>query len=93
MEEVKIYKIEFTKQAEKDWNRITDVKVLKKKAITLLKILKENPYKIPPKYEKLVGDLLGSYSRRINQQHRLVYSVDEAQRSVRIIRMWTHYEK
>jgi Txe/YoeB family toxin of toxin-antitoxin system len=58
----------------------------------LLTILSENPFQTPPPFEKLVGDLAGAYSRRINIQHRLVYQVYEAERTVKVLRMWTHYE-
>lgn len=65
---------------------------LKEKAQSLLEILAENPFQTPPTYEKLVGDLSGAYSRRINIQRRLVYQVLEADLTVRVLRMWTHYE-
>jgi Txe/YoeB family toxin of toxin-antitoxin system len=65
---------------------------LKQEAETLLNILKDNPFKTPPRYEKLFGNLQGFYSRRINIQHRLVYSIDEGQKIVHVLRMWTHYE-
>jgi len=65
---------------------------LKAKAEELLDILQENPFKSPPPYHKLVGDLVGAYSRRINIQHRLVYQVLEEEKVVKVIRMWTHYE-
>ncbi|MEH2226962.1 Txe/YoeB family addiction module toxin [Nostoc sp.] len=65
---------------------------LKEKAEELLAVLKKNPFQNPPPYEKLVGDLSGAYSRRINIQHRLVYEVIESEQVVKIIRMWTHYE-
>jgi toxin YoeB len=65
---------------------------LKRKAEELLAILRENPFQNPPPYEKLVGDLSGAYSRRINIQHRLIYQVYEDQRTVKILRMWTHYD-
>ncbi|MEH2048846.1 Txe/YoeB family addiction module toxin [Nostoc sp.] len=66
--------------------------VLKEKAEELLTVLEENPFQNPPPYEKLVGDLSGAYSRRINIQHQLVYEVIESEQVVKIIRMWTHYE-
>lgn len=81
----------YTKQAQKDAKKIAS-SGLKDKAQELLRIIKENPYQNPPPYEKLVGDLSGAYSRRINIQHRLVYQVLEAQRSVKVLRLWTHYE-
>jgi Txe/YoeB family toxin of toxin-antitoxin system len=65
---------------------------LKEKALDLLKLLEEDPFQSPPPYEKLVGDLAGAYSRRINIQHRLVYQVMPKERVVKVIRMWTHYE-
>jgi Txe/YoeB family toxin of toxin-antitoxin system len=65
---------------------------MKEKASTLLSLLSEDPFKIPPPFEKLVGDLSGAYSRRINIQHRLVYQVFEQEKIVRILRLWTHYE-
>jgi len=61
--------------------------------IAIFKIIEENPFKSPPPFEKLVGDLIGAYSRRINIQHRVVYQVYEKERVVKIIRLWTHYEK
>lgn len=85
------WQIVFTKQAQKDARKLS-VSGLKPKAETLLKILKDNPFQTPPLFEKLVGDLEGAYSRRINIQHRLVYQVIKELRTVKIIRMWTHYE-
>ena len=81
----------YTKQAKKDAKKLSS-SGLKAKVVTLLEILEENPYKNPPAYEKLVGDLEGAYSRRINIQHRLVYQVIEEKSAVKILRMWTHYE-
>jgi Txe/YoeB family toxin of toxin-antitoxin system len=81
----------FTKQAQKDAKKIAH-SGLKPQAERLLEILKENPFKNPPPYEKLVGDLAGAYSRRINIQHRLVYQALDDCKTVKIIRMWTHYE-
>lgn len=81
----------FTKQAQKDAQKLAAAK-LKPKAQMLLDILRDNPFKIPPPYEKLVGDLSGAYSRRINLQHRLVYQVYEAEKVIKVVRMWTHYE-
>lgn len=81
----------YTKNAQKDAKKIA-VSGLKNKTKKLLELLKENPYQNPPPYEKLVGDLKGSYSRRINIQHRLVYQVLEEEQIVKIIRLWTHYE-
>lgn len=85
------YKLVFTKQAEKDAAKIKNAG-LKENTLELLAILKENPFQNPPPFEKLMGDLAGAYSRRINVKHRLVYQVLEESRIVKIIRMWTHYE-
>jgi Txe/YoeB family toxin of toxin-antitoxin system len=81
----------FTKQAQKDAKKLAAAG-LKPKAKELLEVLEINPFQSPPRYEKLVGDLTGAYSRRINIQHRLVYQVLEDRRIVKVIRMWTHYE-
>ena len=81
----------YTKQAQKDAKKLS-ASGLKKKAQALLEIIKEDPYQNPPPYEKLVGDLSGAYSRRINIQHRLVYQVYEEECVIKIIRLWTHYE-
>ena len=85
------WKIVYTKQAQKDAKKLSSTG-LKSKAETLLDILEKNPFLKPPPYEKLVGDLTGAYSRRINIQHRLVYQVYEQEKIVKVIRMWTHYE-
>lgn len=85
------WKIVYTKQAQRDAKKL-QASALRPKAEKLLQLLKENPYTIPPPYEKLIGDLDGSYSRRINFQHRLVYQVIKKEQTVKIIRMWTHYE-
>ena len=96
-----MYKIFFTKQALKDLEKLK-VANISKKAKVLVDLIRENPYQNPPRYEKLVGNLDGILSRRINIQHRLVYQVDETpfvengvqyQGRIKIIRMWTHYEK
>ena len=84
-------KIYFAKQAQKDAKKLTSVG-LKKNAQGLLNVIKENPFQNPPPYEKLVGDLQGAYSRRINIQHRLVYQVYKKENAVKVQRMWTHYE-
>ncbi len=81
----------YTKQALKDARRIATSN-LKVKVSELLAIIQENPFQNPPPYEKLVGDLTGAYSRRINIQHRLVYEVIESEKIIKVIRMWTHYE-
>ena len=81
----------FTKQAKKDAKRIEQAG-LREKTQHLLDVLAANPFQNPPPYEKLVGDLDGAYSRRINIQHRLVYQVLEEEQTVKIMRMWTHYE-
>ncbi|MFA7346943.1 MAG: Txe/YoeB family addiction module toxin [Desulfurivibrionaceae bacterium] len=85
------WRLIFTKQAQKDAKKITQ-SGLKPQAERLLELLRENPYKNPPPYEKLIGDLSGAYSRRINIQHRLVYQVMDDLQTVKVIRMWTHYE-
>lgn len=85
------WRIVFTKQAQKDAKKIAAAG-LRLKAEELLNILHENPYQTPPRYEKLIGDLSGAYSRRINIQHRLVYQVYEEDKTIKILRMWTHYE-
>lgn len=85
------WKLIYTKQAQKDAKKLKS-SGLKSKAKNLLEILKDDPFKTPPPYEKLVGDLSGAYSRRINIHHRLVYQVLEEEHIVKIIRMWTHYE-
>ncbi len=85
------WKIVYTKQAQKDAKRLAEAG-LRQKAEKLLEILSEDPFQSPPPYEKLIGDLSGAYSRRINIQHRLVYQVLNKIRTVKVIRMWTHYE-
>lgn len=85
------YKVVFTKQAQKDANKLS-TSGLKEKAERLIKILRDNPYKSPPFYEKLMGDLSGAFSRRINIKHRLVYEVLESEKIVKVICMWTHYD-
>jgi Txe/YoeB family toxin of toxin-antitoxin system len=85
------WKVVFTKQAQKDARRLQSAG-LRAKAEQLLSILTSDPFQKPPPFEKLVGDLRGAYSRRINIQHRLVYQVIEDQRTVKVLRMWTHYE-
>jgi len=86
-----IWRLVFTKQAQKDAKKIKR-SGLKPNAERLLQILKEDPYRSPPPYEKLLGDLSGAFSRRINLQHRLVYQILDEIKTVKIIRMWTHYE-
>ena len=85
------WRVVFTKQAQKDARKIAH-SGLRDKAEALLDILRTNPRLRPPPFEKLVGDLAGAYSRRINIQHRLVYQVLDEEHAVKIIRMWTHYE-
>ncbi len=85
------WRLVFTKQAQKDAKKIAHAG-LKPAASRLLGVLRKDPYQTPPPYEKLVGDLAGAYSRRINIQHRLVYQVLEDISTVKVIRMWTHYE-
>jgi toxin YoeB len=85
------WKVVFTKQAEKDARRLAAAG-LKSKAEELIEILHQDPWRSPPPFEKLLGDLAGAYSRRINIQHRLVYQILEEERIVKILRLWTHYE-
>ena len=86
-----MWKIYYTKQAKKDAKKLASAG-LKNKAMELLSVIQENPYQNPPPYEKLVGDLSGAYSRRINIQHRIVYQVLEEEKAIKILRLWTHYE-
>lgn len=86
-----MWQLVYTKQAEKDAKKLAR-SGLRAKAEELLDLIKKNPFKIPPPYEKLLGDLNGAYSRRINIQHRLVYEVLEAERTVKVLRLWTHYD-
>lgn len=85
------FELYFTNRAEKDKKLIKQAG-LEGKARELLAIVQKNPYQNPPQYEKLVGNLQGFYSRRINIQHRLVYQVYDTEKKVKILRMWTHYE-
>jgi len=85
------WKLIFVKEAQKDAKKLTKAG-LRLKAENLFNILKINPFQNPPPYEKLVGDLSGTYSRRINFKHRLVYQVLKKNKTVKIIRMWSHYE-
>lgn len=85
------WKLYYTKQAQKDARKLAS-SGLKAKAKELLEVIEINPFQNPPPYEKLVGDLAGSYSRRINIQHRLVYQVLEKENAIKVIRLWTHYE-
>jgi len=86
-----MWKIVFTKQAQKDAKKIT-ASGLKSKAEEVIEILKQNPYQTPPSYEKLVGDLSGAYSRRLDFQHRVVYQIFTDEKIAKLIRMWTHYD-
>ena len=86
-----MYKIFYTKMSLKAIPKLKTAH-LDDKAKKLIDILRENPYKTPPPYEKLIGDLNGAFSRRINVQHRLVYQVDDENKTVKIVSMWTHYE-
>ena len=86
-----MWKIVYTKQALKDAKKLS-ASGLREKAEKLLKILRVNPYQTPPPFEKLIGDLAGAYSRRINIQHRIVYQVIDIEKIVKVIRLWTHYE-
>ena len=83
--------IVYTKQAQKDAKKLASSR-LKPQAQRLLNLIAKNPFQNPPPYEKLIGDLAGVYSRRINIQHRLVYQVYDAENTVKVVRMWTHYE-
>lgn len=85
------YTLVYTKQAQNDAKKISQ-SGLKDKTVELLGIIAEDPFKSPPPFEKLIGDLSGACSRRINIQHRLVYQVFKKEKIVKIIRMWTHYE-
>lgn len=85
------WRLVFAKAAQKDARKLAEAG-LKDKAQALLAILAENPFQNPPPYEKLVGDLAGALSRRINIQHRLVYQVLEEEKAVKVLRMWSHYE-
>ena len=85
------WEIIYTKQAQKDAKKLTAAG-LKDKAIGLLEILKTDPFQNPPPYEKLIGDLTGSYSRRINIQHRLIYQVLDIGKQVKVLSLWSHYE-
>lgn len=86
-----MWKIYYTRQAQKDARKLAS-SGLKDKAEELLRIVATDPYQNPPPYEKLVGDLSGAYSRRINIQHRLVYQIYEDEKCVKVLRLWTHYE-
>ena len=85
------WQVVYAKAAQKDAQKLAAAG-LKGKALDLLAILAQDPFQNPPPYEKLVGDLAGAYSRRINIQHRLVYEVFPAERTVRVLRLWSHYE-
>ncbi|MBN1587837.1 MAG: Txe/YoeB family addiction module toxin [Candidatus Omnitrophica bacterium] len=85
------WRLVFTKDAQKDAKKLSQAG-LRSRAEKLLGLLSKNPFQTPPPYEKLVGDLEGAYSRRMNIKHRLVYEVLKDERTVKVIRMWTHYE-
>ena len=85
------WRLYYTKQAQKDARKLAS-SGLKDKAEELLRVLENDPFQNPPPYEKLVGDLAGAYSRRINIQHRLVYQVLEKEKAIKVLRLWTHYE-
>lgn len=85
------WELYFTRQARKDAKKLA-ASGLKEKAQALLDIVRDNPFQNPPPYETLVGDVAGAYSRRINIRHRLVYQVLEEERSVKVLRLWTHFE-
>ena len=86
-----MWELYFTRQAKKDARKLAAAG-LREKAEALLATIQDNPYQTPPPYEKLVGDLTGTYSRRINIQHRLVYQVLDDKKAVKVLRLWTHYE-
>jgi toxin YoeB len=86
-----MWRVVFTKQAQKDAKKLSDAG-LRSKTEKLLNILIKNPYQTPPSFEKLIGDLSGAYSRRINRQHRLVYQILVDEKIVKVIRMWSHYK-
>ena len=85
------FRLVYTKQAQRDAKKISHAG-LKSNVLRILEILEQNPFQSPPRYEKLLGDLSGAYSRRISIQHRLVYQVLEKEKVVKVLRMWTHYE-
>ncbi len=85
------WQLVYTKQAQKDAQKLAAAG-LKDKAKALLEVVRENPFQNPPPYEKLVGDLAGAYSRRINIQHRLVYQVLQEEQTVKVLRLWSHYD-
>lgn len=87
-----MYKMLYTKTAIKDIPKLKAAH-LDKTAKALIELIKENPYQSPPSYEKLVGDMKGAYSRRINLQHRLVYEIFEEEKAIKIISLWSHYER
>jgi len=86
-----VWRVVYTRQAQKDARKLAAAG-LKAKAQALLQILREDPYRTPPHFEKLTGDLAGAFSRRINIQHRLVYQIDSEERIVKVLRLWSHYE-
>ncbi|MDI6687716.1 MAG: Txe/YoeB family addiction module toxin [Desulfobacterales bacterium] len=86
-----MWRVVFTKQAQKDTKNLS-ASGLRPKAEKLIEILRKNPYQNTPPFEKLLGDLSGAFSRRINIQHRLVYQVFDDEKAVKVIKMWTHYE-
>ena len=87
-----MYQLVYSSLAKKDAKKLSASPILKKKSKALLAILAVNPYQNPPPYEKLVGDLQGCFSRRINIQHRLIYEILTQSKTVKVLRMWTHYE-
>lgn len=87
-----MYKIVYTKAAVKDIQKLKAAH-LEEKAKALIDVIRENPFQTPPSYEKLVGDLAGLYSRRINAQHRLVYQVYREEQTIKIVSLWSHYER
>jgi Txe/YoeB family toxin of toxin-antitoxin system len=86
-----IWRVIFTKQAQKDAKKLSAAG-LQQKAEELIEILRKNPFQTPPRFENLVGDLSGAFSRRINIQHRLIYQILDDEKTVKVIRMWTHHK-
>ena len=86
-----MYQLTYTRQAQKDAKKLAQ-SGLKKNALKILGVIEKNPFQKPPSFEKLPGDLIGAYSRRINIQHRLIYQVYEKEKIIKVIRMWTHYK-
>jgi toxin YoeB len=91
MMQAEVYEIYLSKEAQKDIPKLKSAN-LASKAKKLIDLISKNPWENPPPFEKLIGDLKGKYSRRINIQHRLIYEVDELKKIIKILRLWTHYQ-